>query len=184
MADGRGYSNGVDWTRQAGARRSRTARARGSAVPRRRHGERDVVRLGRLLSARTSRFRSLSIGNLSVGGTGKTPVAAWCAQRLAAKGMKPAIVLRGYGGDETIVHRRLNPGVPVIAAADRVRGIREAIAQGVDVSRARRCVSASESCARRRHRARQRRRVVGDAATACRRVRGVSRSIAPGAPIS
>jgi tetraacyldisaccharide 4'-kinase len=74
----------------------------------------------------------LSIGNLSVGGTGKTPVAAWCAQRLAAKGMRPGIVLRGYGGDETIVHRRLNEGMPVIAAADRARGIREAIAQGVD----------------------------------------------------
>ena len=74
----------------------------------------------------------LSIGNLSVGGTGKTPVAAWFASRLAAKGVKPGIVLRGYGGDETIVHQRLNEGVPVIASADRVRGIREAIAQGVD----------------------------------------------------
>ena len=75
----------------------------------------------------------LSIGNLSVGGTGKTPVAAWFASRLAARGVKPGIVLRGYGGDETIVHQRLNAGVPVIAAVDRVRGIREAIAQGVDV---------------------------------------------------
>ena len=75
----------------------------------------------------------LSIGNLSVGGTGKTPVAAWFAQRLSAKGVTPGIVLRGYGGDETIVHQRLNEGVPVIAAADRARGIREAIAQGVDV---------------------------------------------------
>lgn len=75
----------------------------------------------------------LSIGNLSVGGTGKTPVAAWFARTLSAKGVKPGIVLRGYGGDETIVHQRLNECVPVIAAADRVRGIREAIAQGVDL---------------------------------------------------
>ena len=75
----------------------------------------------------------LSVGNLSVGGTGKTPVAAWFARALSTKGMKPGIVLRGYGGDETVVHQRLNEGVPVIAAADRVRGIREAIAQGVDV---------------------------------------------------
>ena len=75
----------------------------------------------------------LSIGNLSVGGTGKTPIAAWFAQRLSSKGAKPGIVLRGYGGDETIVHERLNAGVPVIAAADRARGIREAIAYGVDV---------------------------------------------------
>jgi tetraacyldisaccharide 4'-kinase len=74
----------------------------------------------------------LSIGNLSVGGTGKTPVAAWFAQRLSSKGVRPGVVLRGYGGDETIVHQRLNEGVPVIAAVDRARGIREAIAHGVD----------------------------------------------------
>jgi len=75
----------------------------------------------------------LSVGNLSVGGTGKTPVAAWFARKLSEKGVKPGIVLRGYGGDEPLVHERLNVGVPVIVAADRVRGIREAIAQGVDV---------------------------------------------------
>lgn len=75
----------------------------------------------------------LSIGNMTVGGTGKTPVAAWFAQQLARRGVAPAIVLRGYGGDETRVHERLNPGMPVIASPDRVRGIREAIAYGVDV---------------------------------------------------
>jgi tetraacyldisaccharide 4'-kinase len=52
---------------------------------------------------------------------------------LTEKGAKPGIVLRGYGGDETLVHERLNPGVPVVVAPDRVRGIREAIALGVDV---------------------------------------------------
>ena len=75
----------------------------------------------------------LSVGNLSVGGTGKTPVSAWLARRLIDKGVAPAIVLRGYGGDEVIVHQRLNAGVPVIASADRIRGIREAIAQGADI---------------------------------------------------
>jgi tetraacyldisaccharide 4'-kinase len=75
----------------------------------------------------------LSVGNLSVGGTGKTPVAAWFAHRFSEKGAAPAIVLRGYGGDEIIVHERLNEGIPVIAVADRVRGIRQAIAAGVDV---------------------------------------------------
>ncbi len=73
----------------------------------------------------------LSIGNLSVGGTGKTPVAAWFVRRLSERGVRPGIVLRGYGGDETIVHERLNAGVPVIEDPDRVRGIREAIAYGV-----------------------------------------------------
>ncbi len=75
----------------------------------------------------------LSIGNLSVGGTGKTPIAAWFAHRFSEKGAAPAIVLRGYGGDEIIVHRRLNEGIPVIAVKDRVRGIREAIADGANV---------------------------------------------------
>src|SRR4051812_45694762 len=75
----------------------------------------------------------VSVGNLSVGGTGKTPVAAWVANRFAQKGVKAGIVLRGYGGDETLVHQRLNPEVPVVASADRSRGVREAIAQGIDV---------------------------------------------------
>jgi tetraacyldisaccharide 4'-kinase len=75
----------------------------------------------------------LSIGNLSVGGTGKTPIAAWFATKFSEKGAAPAIVLRGYGGDEIIVHRRLNAGMPVIAVADRVRGIRKAIAEGANV---------------------------------------------------
>ena len=75
----------------------------------------------------------LSVGNLSVGGTGKTPVAAWFAHRFSEKGAAPAIVLRGYGGDEIIVHERLNERIPVIAVADRVRGIRQAIAAGVNV---------------------------------------------------
>jgi tetraacyldisaccharide 4'-kinase len=72
----------------------------------------------------------LSVGNLTVGGTGKTPLSAWFARRILDRGVTPAIVLRGYGGDETIVHQRLNAGVPVIEEADRARGIREAIATG------------------------------------------------------
>ena len=75
----------------------------------------------------------VSIGNVTVGGTGKTPVAAWIASRLAAVGKSPAIVLRGYGGDEPLVHARLNPAVPVIVNADRNAGIRDAAAAGADV---------------------------------------------------
>ena len=86
-----------------------------------------------LLQSRSLPVPVIVLGNITVGGTGKTPVAAWLAQKFIERGVAPAIVLRGYGGDETIVHERLNKGIPVIAAADRVRGIREAIAQGVDV---------------------------------------------------
>jgi tetraacyldisaccharide 4'-kinase len=41
--------------------------------------------------------RVLSVGNITVGGTGKTPAALWLAERLAARGWRPAIVARGYG---------------------------------------------------------------------------------------
>jgi tetraacyldisaccharide 4'-kinase len=74
----------------------------------------------------------VSVGNLSVGGTGKTPIAAWLARQLVDRGVIPAIVLRGYGGDESLVHQRLNSEVLVIESADRLRGMREALAEGVD----------------------------------------------------
>jgi tetraacyldisaccharide 4'-kinase len=42
----------------------------------------------------------ICVGNLTVGGTGKTPVATAIAERLATRGFRPAILLRGYGGRE------------------------------------------------------------------------------------
>ncbi len=77
---------------------------------------------------------AMSIGNLTVSGTGKTPVSAWFASRLIAAGAHPAIVLRGYGDDEVLVHRLLNPGVPVVADAQRVRGVEQAATDGADVA--------------------------------------------------
>jgi tetraacyldisaccharide 4'-kinase len=75
---------------------------------------------------------AISVGNLTVGGTGKTPIAAWLAGELSAQA-HPAIVLRGYGGDEIEVHRRLNPGVPIIANPDRAEGVAAAKQAGADV---------------------------------------------------
>jgi tetraacyldisaccharide 4'-kinase len=39
------------------------------------------------------------IGNITVGGTGKTPLVAWLATQLKAAGARPGIVTRGYGGN-------------------------------------------------------------------------------------
>ena len=75
---------------------------------------------------------ALSVGNITVGGTGKTPVAAWAAEALLARGASPAIVMRGYGGDEPLVHLRLNPRAPVIVDADRVHGAARARDAGAD----------------------------------------------------
>jgi tetraacyldisaccharide 4'-kinase len=66
---------------------------------------------------------ALSVGNLSVGGTGKTPMASWFAARLAEHGASPALVLRGYGDDEWRVHGLLTPGVPVVVSPDRSSGL-------------------------------------------------------------
>lgn len=77
---------------------------------------------------------AIAVGNLTVGGTGKTPIAAEIARRMAARGARPAILLRGVGGDEPVVHRALVPDAVVIADPDRVRGARRAQAQGADVA--------------------------------------------------
>jgi tetraacyldisaccharide 4'-kinase len=85
----------------------------------------------------------VSVGNLSVGGSGKTPVAALVARLLLKAGHRPAVLSRGYAravpsdgvtvvsdgrqvlsdvdhaGDEPLMLARQLPGVPVLVAADR-----------------------------------------------------------------
>lgn len=52
------------------------------------------------------------VGNIAAGGTGKTPVTIWLAERLKAGGLNPGIVSRGYGG-------RVGPEpLPVSATSD------------------------------------------------------------------
>lgn len=85
----------------------------------------------------------ISVGNLSVGGTGKTPIVSAMAQWLVARGERPAILSRGYrrtrplegvtvvsdgahvladvatAGDEPLMLARQAPGAAVCVAADR-----------------------------------------------------------------
>lgn len=74
----------------------------------------------------------ISVGNVAVGGAGKTPFAAWLARRLVDWGRKPAIALRGYGEDEIVLHRELNPDVPVFRGKRRADAACEALAAGRD----------------------------------------------------
>ncbi|HLL52512.1 MAG TPA: tetraacyldisaccharide 4'-kinase [Myxococcaceae bacterium] len=90
----------------------------------------------------------ISVGNLNVGGAGKTPVVIHLAQLLRARGKKVAVLTRGYGrrskerrvldatagelpsaadaGDEPLLIARSCPGVPVLVGSDRVASAQQA----------------------------------------------------------
>ena len=58
---------------------------------------RSAYRLG-LFPTRRFPVPIIVVGNISVGGTGKTPLVAWLASHLRSQGWRPGIVSRGYGG--------------------------------------------------------------------------------------
>ena len=86
------------------------------------------------------------VGNITVGGTGKTPLVIWLAQLLTQQGFKPGVISRGYGGtnkqaqavsaesdpalvgDEALVLAR-RCGCPVTVGANRLAAGRELLAQ-------------------------------------------------------
>lgn len=91
------------------------------------------------------------VGNITVGGTGKTPLVLWIARYLAAHDWRPGIVTRGYRGrgrgwpqivtahsdpamvgDEPVLLAR-RAGMPVVADPDRPRGVRQLLARDCDV---------------------------------------------------
>lgn len=97
----------------------------------------------------------VSVGNLTVGGVGKTPFALWLAEELMARGWRPAIVLRGHGGsaagptlvgrggqalttvaiagDEAVMLAKRFAGL-VVAAHEKLAGVALAHAEGCDVA--------------------------------------------------
>lgn len=109
-------------------------------------------RLG-VLRAQRAPVPVVSVGNLAVGGTGKTPVTLWVAAGMQARGWRPAIVSRGYGGSArgvTVVSHGAGPLVgpeiagdepvmlargfagAVLVAARRLAGAQAAAALGCD----------------------------------------------------
>lgn len=110
---------------------------------------------GRVMQMRNRRFdtgrlpigkaavKVVSVGNLSVGGTGKTPMCIWLLRLMMESGAHPALLSRGYGrrtrgflhvdggsttqqvGDEPLeIHRIFDGIVPVFVCEDRVEGAR------------------------------------------------------------
>jgi tetraacyldisaccharide 4'-kinase len=92
----------------------------------------------------------LSVGNLVVGGTGKTPMTQWLCRRLDSEGIRVAVLSRGHGGtedgvrvvstgdaeisltaaeagDEPILLAKTLPGIPLLTGKDRRRSGREAL---------------------------------------------------------
>jgi len=80
----------------------------------------------------------ISVGNITVGGTGKTPMVIDLAQRLQRLKRTPAIIARGYrapdgrAGDEELLIRRRVPDACYIANPNRANGATEAISGGSD----------------------------------------------------
>lgn len=93
------------------------------------------------------------VGNITVGGSGKTPLVVWICEQLTALGARPGIVLRGYGGsaaraaapllvtravdaatagDEAVLLAQ-RTGKPVVVCRNRVRAARRLLEEGVDV---------------------------------------------------
>jgi tetraacyldisaccharide 4'-kinase len=109
-----------------------------------------LYRLGMLSSYRAA-VPVIIVGNITAGGTGKTPVTIWLANELRNRGFAPGIVSRGYGGsrgstsmrvdaaseasvvgDEPVLIAR-RTGCPVVVDANRARAAAMLVEDGVNV---------------------------------------------------
>lgn len=106
---------------------------------------------GKLNPARTS-LPVIVVGNITVGGTGKTPLVGWLVEVLRAEGFSPGVVLRGYGGrlsktgtlvpsgadperySDEAVQLRDRLGCPVAISANRLKGLRLLETQVCDIA--------------------------------------------------
>lgn len=81
----------------------------------------------------------ISVGNITAGGSGKTPLVVLLANHFAEAGKKPAILLRGYrsaagnGSDEANLYKKLCPAALVETGSDRVASAKRAVAAGANI---------------------------------------------------
>lgn len=117
----------------------------------------------RLVARRTAAYASgrrvvwrapvpvIVVGNLTLGGTGKSPLVAWLVRHLEERGRRPGILSRGYGGRGERYPLRVTArtpaaacgdeprmladqtGVPVVVDPDRPRGARRLLEEGCDI---------------------------------------------------
>ncbi|NCF52947.1 tetraacyldisaccharide 4'-kinase [Gammaproteobacteria bacterium] len=104
-----------------------------------------------ILGSRRAPAPVVVVGNITAGGTGKTPVTIWLARELQARGFRPGIVSRGYGGSKSGSSMRVDhasdpdvvgdepvllairTGCPVVVDANRVRATQMLVEDGVDL---------------------------------------------------
>lgn len=114
---------------------------------------RDLYASGTLKSV-SAAIPVISVGNLTVGGTGKTPLVELICRLLLAEGLKPVVISRGYrgrlegkvevvsdggkirlgaedAGDEPLLMARRLPGVPVVIGAKRAKAVAKAVELGL-----------------------------------------------------
>lgn len=80
----------------------------------------------------------ISIGNITTGGTGKTPLVVWIVRHLTKQHYSAAILTRGYKSsfgvsDEATLLAQTCPGTPVIINPNRIKGAKLAISQGANI---------------------------------------------------
>jgi tetraacyldisaccharide 4'-kinase len=78
---------------------------------------------------KTSRLpmRVVSVGNITLGGTGKTPFVIMLAKLLSDMSAEPVVLTRGYGWDEQAMLKKSLGDIPLMVGEDRVRSARRAV---------------------------------------------------------
>lgn len=97
------------------------------------HDGRDLLYDAGILESRGMPIPVISVGGLTTGGSGKTPVTAAVAGWLAEDGRRPTVITGGVP-DEAAVHRILNPDLTVIDLRDRRSAVRSAVQSGAGVA--------------------------------------------------